>query len=106
MKARQNLTEGQFIKQLSLKGYDYSRHQAMTGSQYWTIQGIKYRISDHYNPNKCFEDGRIEANSYSHILNTIEVESAKKRVEHQNREWLFDQKADDFYKNPDYSPVV
>ena len=36
------------IKEL---GFTYSFTQAMSGSQYFRVNGIKFRISDHYQPS-------------------------------------------------------
>lgn len=99
---RDDMSESKFIKELDSKGFKYSVHHAMSGSMYWTIQGLRYRISDHYNPNKCFEDSRIEVISFENILSRIESDLEARRIENENREYLYDSKTDDFYKNPNF----
>lgn len=40
------------LKETAIKlGFTYSKHQAMTGSKYYMINSIKFRVSDHTQPS-------------------------------------------------------
>lgn len=49
----------------------FNFHQAMSGSQYITVDDQQYRISDHYQPSHYQIRNYIDVNSYEEILNAV-----------------------------------
>jgi len=100
------MTEVQFQAELKLNGLAFSVHRAMSGSQYWSINGNQYRLSDHINPHKpVWLVGRIECVTYEQMLRLVLEDYAKSQELNTTDEWLYDDKADGFYENPNYVPA-
>ena len=56
------------IKEL---GFTYSFTQAMSGSQYFIVNGIKFRISDHYQPSHYQSRNYFDVSSEETIIEII-----------------------------------
>lgn len=52
-------------------GLSFSFHQAMSGSQYITINSVKFRISDHFQPSHYQYQNHIDVFGYSNILSIV-----------------------------------
>jgi poly(A) polymerase Pap1 len=65
-----DISEDQFIRFLDDNKIKFQRDQALSGSQYWTINKQRFRKSDHYNPNNSNSD-KIEVSFYLTILQKI-----------------------------------
>lgn len=97
------LSESEFIKIIKTKGWTFSRRQAMSGSQYWTINGRPYRFSDHLNPNKpSFTNPHTEVVFYEEIIKLEDISVAKSLEINTVDEMLYDRESDGFYVNPNY----
>ena len=78
----------------------------MSGSEYWTINGVQYRVSDHLNPHKpSWIEGRIECSSFEGMIQSAIDDIVKSLEVNTTDEWLYDDKCDGFYKNENYIPV-
>ena len=65
------MTRLEFENKLNEKSIPYNFHQALSGSQYVTINGNKYRLSDHYQPSHYQVRNYTDVNSYEEILNLV-----------------------------------
>ena len=52
-------------------GYTYSKQQAMSGSKYYRINSIKFRVSDHIQPSHYQSRNYFDVNSEDEIINII-----------------------------------
>lgn len=52
-------------------GYSYSKEQAMTGSKYYRINSIKFRVSDHTQPSHYQSRQYFDVYSENEIINII-----------------------------------
>jgi hypothetical protein len=84
-------------------GFTYMHHQAMTGSEYITINGQRYRLADHSQPSHYQIRNYIDCKSNEQILD-LAVKAYQKSLEiNTTDEYLYDDKRDGFYPNPNYS---
>lgn len=84
------------------KGFTLSHHQAMTGSQYVTINGIRYRLADHDQPSWYQVRNYIDCSSFQQIYD-LALSAWEKSLElNIVDEFLYDGKSDEFYPNPSY----
>ena len=86
-------------------GLTYMHHQAMTGSEYITINGYKYRIADHEQPSHYQVKNYINCCSYKEVF-----EIAKKRFEDSKKinttdEYIYCDELNGFIKNENYINV-
>lgn len=58
-------------------GFTFMHHQAMSGSQYITINGIRYRLADHEQPSHYQVRNYVSVSSYEEILEKAIEESEK-----------------------------
>lgn len=51
----------------------YHVHVAMSGSQYWTIDGVAYRVSDHSKPSKesGYEEGYNDFRNFNDFIRVL-----------------------------------
>jgi len=102
----QIMNENQFIEELKNRDIAFSRHQAMSGSQYWTILSVRYRKSDHYNPNKCLAiENSIEVSTYSQFMDAVNESVVGKSKVNTVDEWIYNEKEDYFEENPNYVKI-
>jgi hypothetical protein len=103
---KNSMTDKQFQAELTDKGFTFCAHRAMSGSEYWTINGNQYRMSDHLNPHKpvCLV-GRIECMSYERMLELAVEAHVKSQEVNTTDEWLYDSYCDGFYLNENYIPA-
>jgi len=52
-------------------GFTFSFHQAMGGSQYIKVDGIQFRISDHFQPSHYQIRNYTDVSSFKEILNIV-----------------------------------
>ena len=52
-------------------GFTFSFHQAMGGSQYIKVDGIQFRISDHYQPSHYQIRNYTDVSSFKEILDIV-----------------------------------
>ena len=52
-------------------GFSYSFHQAMSGSQYITINDVKFRVADHFQPSHYQMQTHVDVHGYSNILSIV-----------------------------------
>jgi hypothetical protein len=74
------MTQIELISKVTELGLSFSFKQAMTGSVYYNIDSIKYRISDHYQPSSYQIRDYIDCNSIIEIYQLVleNVENKKK----------------------------
>lgn len=65
------MTRIEFETDLQKKGIPYNFHQAMSGSQYITIDGNQYRIADHDQPSHYQVKNYQNVNCYEDILSLV-----------------------------------
>lgn len=81
-------------------GLTYSHHQAMSGSQYITIDGEKYRVSDHEQPSHYQVRNYIDCSSHSEVLDHVMIGLNKKI--NTTDEYIWSDDVDGFINNPSY----
>lgn len=97
------MTRFELEKKVRDLGFTFMHHQAMSGSQYITIDGIKYRISDHKQPSHYQIQNHIDCSSFCEIFNYVKANYEKSQKINTTDEYLYDEKVDGFYKNPNYN---
>ncbi len=96
------MTQRKFINKIEELNLPYSFHLANSGSEYITVNGEKYRISDHYQPSWYQVRNYINCFNYNDVLNHV-LENEKKRKEiNTTDEMLYDEEHDGFFKNPNF----
>lgn len=97
-----DMTRFELQKKARDLGFTYMHHQAMTGSEYVTINGQRYRLADHEQPGHYQIRNYINVSSNQEIL-SLAISAYNKSLEtNTTDEFLYDEKDDSFYKNPDY----
>jgi len=83
-------------------GFTFGFKQAMSGSQYITIEGKKFRIADHEQPSWYQIKNHVDVNSYQSIYNKItHPDFAKKEIQYTIEDGVkymveYDDRADEF----------
>ncbi|MEX1381989.1 hypothetical protein [Lutibacter sp.] len=81
-------------------GFTYMHHQAMTGSEYITINGQKYRLSNHTQPSHYQIRNYIDCSSNKEIYE-LAIKAYNESLELNTKDkYLFNE--DGFYLNPNY----
>jgi len=97
------LQKHEFEDILKEKGYTYTSHTAMSGSQYWTINGQPYRLADHFNPNKpSWLTSKVEVSNFEGLLKVVEEKAILDAKVNIVDEWIFDELNGGFVKNPNF----
>lgn len=83
-------------------GSTFMVHNAVHGSQYITINGFRYRLSDHFQPSNYVIRNYEDVSSYDQILQLVVAKIEKSKEINTVDEFIFDDDCDGFIENINY----
>ena len=82
------MTRDEFISEIRKTSATMNFHQAMSGSKYITINGLKFRISDHYQPSHYQMQNHIDVENYEQIIDYLKTNNLWNEVPYNREDFI------------------
>ena len=97
------MTRFDLEKEVRNLGCTYMHHQAMSGSEYVTINGVKYRLSDHKQPSHYQVRNYIDCSSNQQIFDLVVQKIEQSKLVNTWDQMIYvDSDGGYFIENPNY----
>ena len=93
MKVTTEISDQDFVREIVNMGVTFTQKATIWGSQYWTIDGTRYRLSDHRKPESGYSEYEYGKNDFDTLSDMLEVVRANVREKNKVRHLSFEERS-------------